>query len=345
MAEVYFDGIQNIIIGRLKQAEKKVCIAVAWFTNEGIFTELITLLDKKVEISLVILDDYINNGPFGLDFSVFIDKGGKLFYSTFENPVHHKFCIIDESFVLSGSYNWTYYAEFKNYENEVLLTDKNYIEGYSNEFNKIIDTLVQKKEAIKYLEMLPSRLDIYSQKEYLANDILIRGINLNRLELIEQAKVINATNISFVQMASVKAQELKTNVKSVIPSNKVNFQQNMPPITKMAYGISSRIGDVNDRFAIILKKGENAPITQSSMFYTVNDNQTQISVDTYKGDNPQASKNLLLGKILIKDLPPLPAGKASIKVEFSIDIKGVLNVKVLSIQTGNSLEANYYNSI
>ena len=119
MEKVYFKDIKNEIITGIAASQTELRIAVSWFTNEKIFDVLLAKLEHGVKITLVIIDDYINNGDYGLNFQKFIDKGGKLFYGKEENPMHHKFCIIDESILFTGSYNWTYFAEFKNHENVV----------------------------------------------------------------------------------------------------------------------------------------------------------------------------------------------------------------------------------
>lgn len=353
---VHFKKIKNLILENLSTTVNKVSIAVAWFTNEEIFEKLISLLEDKKSVTLVILDDFINNGPFGLDFQTFIDKGGNFYYGTIENPVHHKFCIIDNKMVLTGSYNWTYYAEYKNYENIVKIEDQEIAEVYLLEFENFVNALNKRSTSTKYEEYDTTLTDFFATKEYLSNDLVLRGINLNKLELIENAKKLNLTNKLFIEETT---KMLNLHIDQTKLDNSINAIEKIPilpqantinpishsTINKKSLGISARIDNVDDRFSVLIKKGTKLPTTQESLFYTVGDNQTSISVNTHKGEDLQASKNPLLGKILINDLPPLPAGEATIKVTFVQNEKGDLRVTVISNKTGNSLEAHYYNTL
>ena len=51
--------------------------------------------------------------------------------------MHDKFCIIDNQIVITGSYNWTDNAEFKNDENIVILKDNEQATKYSLEYKRL----------------------------------------------------------------------------------------------------------------------------------------------------------------------------------------------------------------
>ena len=52
--------------------------------------------------------------------------------------MHDKFCVIDNQIVISGSYNWTNNAEYKNSENINIIEDDNKLATkYSLEFNRL----------------------------------------------------------------------------------------------------------------------------------------------------------------------------------------------------------------
>jgi len=349
---VYFNGIKDLILKNLSATENEVSIAVAWFTNEEIFAKIISLLEDEKKVNLIILDDFVNNGPYGLDFQNFIDMGGKFYYGKPENPIHHKFCIVDKKVVLTGSYNWTYYAEYKNYENIVQLTNPEIIDQYIHEYNSLIESLIIKTQAIKYLEYDPLKIDYFRSNEYLSQDLIYRGINLNRLEFIETARKINPTNPIFL---NENTKIFNQQIKQPAPLATNPFIQNIPtqgnatpkPISQLitntkSLGISARINNVDDKFFVLIKKGTMLPAKESSKFFTTVANQTSMTINTHKGEDEQASNNPLLGKILISDLPPLPIGEASVTVTFSLNEKGELKVIVLSDKTGNSFEAYYY---
>jgi len=75
---------------------------------------------------------------FGCEFSQFISRGGNLNLSEVENPMHNKYCIIDNEILINGSYNWTYYAETKNEENVIIFDNcPDLIAAFTNDFNRL----------------------------------------------------------------------------------------------------------------------------------------------------------------------------------------------------------------
>ena len=51
--------------------------------------------------------------------------------------MHHKFAIVDSQWLLTGSYNWTLESEEQNFENLILLRDRESIELYAQEFETL----------------------------------------------------------------------------------------------------------------------------------------------------------------------------------------------------------------
>ena len=133
-----FKNIQNELISQINKSTKNIKIAVTWFTNHDLFDAIIKKLENPAySVELIVLNDRINNKKEGVNFQKLIDLNGKFYYSENENMVHHKFCIIDNEKVITGSYNWTYYAENRNWENIVILSNEELVDGYISEFERI----------------------------------------------------------------------------------------------------------------------------------------------------------------------------------------------------------------
>lgn len=138
MEKAYFSDIRNKILPYLRNAKKEVFVAMAWFTSDELFNALLLCLKRNVRVELVLLDDAINYMNYAPDFNQFIEAGGKLRIA--ESNVgfmHHKFCVIDNKFVITGSYNWTYYAETRNIENIVITDNKEIVNLFTTEFNRL----------------------------------------------------------------------------------------------------------------------------------------------------------------------------------------------------------------
>jgi mitochondrial cardiolipin hydrolase len=53
------------------------------------------------------------------------------------SKMHHKFAIVDEAMVLTGSYNWTIESEKENFENLLVLRDADQLALYRQEFEAL----------------------------------------------------------------------------------------------------------------------------------------------------------------------------------------------------------------
>lgn len=142
MEKAYFSGIRNRIIPCLNKATKKIQVAMAWFTSNELFEALISALNRGVDVELILLDNAINYMYYAPDFNEFIKAGGKLRIAGHEvGFMHHKFCVIDDSVAITGSYNWTYYAETRNVENIVISDNSDIVMLFSAEFQRLQNLL------------------------------------------------------------------------------------------------------------------------------------------------------------------------------------------------------------
>jgi phosphatidylserine/phosphatidylglycerophosphate/cardiolipin synthase-like enzyme len=138
MFQAHFNEIRKEIMTRLNGAKSEVNIAMAWFTSAELFNTLLSCLSRKVRVNLVLLDNYINFMEYAPNFNDFIEAGGKLYiFKASHGFMHHKFCVVDGKIVISGSYNWTYYAETRNIENILVTDDSSAAVKYTNEFNRL----------------------------------------------------------------------------------------------------------------------------------------------------------------------------------------------------------------
>lgn len=53
------------------------------------------------------------------------------------SKMHHKFAVLDQGWVLAGSYNWTIESEERNYENLLVIRAPNLVAAYSREFEAL----------------------------------------------------------------------------------------------------------------------------------------------------------------------------------------------------------------
>lgn len=83
----------------------------------------------------------------------------------------------------------------------------------------------------------------------------------------------------------------------------------------------------NPYFSPIIARNSVLPISKCDYYTTVQNNQRKIELNIYQGDEYYAKNNILLGQMSVK-VKPRPAGEEQIKVRFTYDINGILDVDV-----------------
>jgi hypothetical protein len=312
MVKVHFENIREKILTEIDLAVDEIIVAVYWFTNHELFEKLINKVENGVKVHLIIHNDYINNREAGLPFQNLIDKGGEFYFSDSQNPMHNKFCVIDNKTLINGSYNWTYYAENRNRENIIVIKDEDEtISAFHNEFSRLKELSVQ-IDIIRYLTKFEvDENNELRARDYLANDIVYQAKFTNKHELIYSAFEIAPQNIEV---------------------QKVAHSLDLTKKYRLKHSIGSSL--INDGYRIIVEKGSSVPAVFSSIVKTSADNQTTTEASIHYGENPLASKNVKFAEMKLYGLPPKPAGQAEIKYHFTIDLFGNLRMEKYSLDNG-----------
>lgn len=134
------EDLQEVIMNELNAAKSHIRVAVAWFTDIELFETLVGQMHNGVKVDLVITrhqfnDQSMNNYDTVNQLGgIFAEIGGD------ESYMHHKFCIIDDSVVLNGSFNWTKKARKSNDENlTVIKNDVLTIREFTREFDRLLE--------------------------------------------------------------------------------------------------------------------------------------------------------------------------------------------------------------
>lgn len=312
MVKAHFENIRQNILDELDKATEKIVVAVYWFTNQALFQKLMTKVTEGLQVELIIHNDYINNREEGLNFQNFIELGGEFYFSDTFNPMHNKFCVIDNKILINGSYNWTYYAEDRNKENILLIKDEQQtINAFASEFDRL-KSLTKKVEKIRPLTKFEvDESNLLGARDYLANDIVFQAKATGNKGIIESAFQIAPENIEVQKTA---------------------FDLNLTDKFRLKYSIGSSLKD--DGYNIIVPKGSYIPVSETAIVATTIDNQTVSNATIHFGENSIASQNKQFAKMTISGLPAKPAGIAKMKYNFTIDIYGNLRMEKYSLDNG-----------
>lgn len=124
--QAHFQNIQRVIIDHLQNVQHEILVAVAWFTDREIFEVLCQKAQAGVHVSVALLGDDINQASGALNFQRLRNLGGKVTFlpsgSDGAPMMHHKFCVLDTTAVITGSYNWSKKAQ-SNDENITVVSD------------------------------------------------------------------------------------------------------------------------------------------------------------------------------------------------------------------------------
>ena len=186
--EAVFENIADRILLEIKNAQKSIFIAVAWFTNKNIFNALLKKHDDGCSIFIIISNDHINLNS-EIDFQQLNYGKSKVFKIGDGNTelMHNKFCVIDYSTVISGSYNYSYKAE-NNFENVIITyNDTLLAEQFIAEFKNICKQYhfnIEMEEIVFPINKIITRLEII--KNYIIlDDVLELNSEVSKLKVYD----------------------------------------------------------------------------------------------------------------------------------------------------------------
>ncbi|TXD49196.1 phospholipase D-like domain-containing protein [Polaribacter sp. IC073] len=202
--EAIFENINKRIKQEIQEAEYSIYVAVAWFTDDVLFHELEKKVKEGCTVSIITSDDFINKQS-RIDYDYYRSENFQilLYGNSNKDLIHHKFCVIDEKTVISGSYNWTRKAK-TNSENIVITKgDDELAKQFINEFNKLHNQFNKDDKIIDY------RIDL---------DKIIRRLEIiKNFIFLEDIESIDNVSKKLNQYYSNK--ELKSIVKSIKNKN------------------------------------------------------------------------------------------------------------------------------
>jgi len=103
-------------------------------------------------------------------------------------------------------------------------------------------------------------------------------------------------------------------------------------VTPLSLGVEVKGG----LFERIIESNTTIPTSESKVFTTAEDEQTQVQIRVFQGEREIAEDNELLGEFKLQGIPPAPAGTPKIEVSFQIDESGIVHVAAEDRDSGES---------
>lgn len=134
--EIYFspeEKVTNVILDRIQHAKKSICVLAYSFTSKPISDALIHAYKNGIDVKIIIDGGQTDaNRTYADDCAL---SGIPTRLDTKYTIAHDKVMIFDEEIVLTGSFNFTNAAEYRNSENVVILYNKEIAKLYIDRFN------------------------------------------------------------------------------------------------------------------------------------------------------------------------------------------------------------------
>ena len=115
MDAFFFPDVKNItkLCNYLGKATRSLKICVFNFTNDDLSRAVLDRFNNKVDVRIVTDDECMNN--LGSDIQFLASKGIPVRTdSETQYHMHNKFVIVDDTFLITGSFNWTVQAGKNN---------------------------------------------------------------------------------------------------------------------------------------------------------------------------------------------------------------------------------------
>ena len=124
------------LIKYLKMAQKSLIVAVFTLTNDDLVQEIRNAKNRGAKVRVISDDDLLKMQ--GSDVKTLHDEGIEVRVDLDpRSQMHHKFCVIDDYLLVTGSFNWTKQAVTKNQENLIVLDDPYLCQLYTAEFDRM----------------------------------------------------------------------------------------------------------------------------------------------------------------------------------------------------------------
>ena len=134
------DTCLNAIIASIKSAKSSLKICVFTISDDRITRAILRAHRSGIQVK--ILTDNEKLYDKGSDIRELKQAGIPVRVDNTANHMHHKFAILDNQTVLTGSYNWTRSAALYNHENLIITNEKTLVTNFCREFDRLWNELV-----------------------------------------------------------------------------------------------------------------------------------------------------------------------------------------------------------
>ena len=126
------DNCTQSVIKTIEKAKKEILVQAYVFTSQPIAVALIKAHQMGIKVTLLV--DQSQENYKKTQVYTMIANGIPVFIDKVPGIAHNKIMIIDDTYVITGSFNFTNAAEYRNAENVLIIKSKDNNSAYRKNF-------------------------------------------------------------------------------------------------------------------------------------------------------------------------------------------------------------------
>lgn len=127
---------EDVLTGMIYDSKKSLDICVFSITNDHIANAIYVSSQRGVKVRIITDDECMKQK--GSDVLDLAHSGIPVRTDNDERShMHNKFAVVDDKYLINGSFNWTTQAVNYNQENILIIENKTLVKEYQNEFNRL----------------------------------------------------------------------------------------------------------------------------------------------------------------------------------------------------------------
>jgi len=134
------------LITLISSCTKSLDMCLFLITLKDMASLAIKLMQDGVRVRLIV--DHSNIGIAGCQVGRLREAGVRVVARKQAGLMHHKFAVVDGRVVVTGSFNWTSQAVVSNNENVVISSNKDLVEPFVGEFDRMWEENMQEVQAM-----------------------------------------------------------------------------------------------------------------------------------------------------------------------------------------------------
>jgi len=134
------------LMALVSSCTKSLDMCLFLITLKDMASLAIKLMQDGVRVRLIV--DHSNIGIAGCQVGRLREAGVRVVARKQAGLMHHKFAVVDGRVVVTGSFNWTSQAVVSNNENVVISSNKDLVEPFVGEFERMWEENMQEVQAM-----------------------------------------------------------------------------------------------------------------------------------------------------------------------------------------------------